>query len=185
MSRIILPKVRMSFPSIFQKEEYSGKQGTKYAATFLLNKDDHAEQIENLETAIQEALIEKYGSQAKIPKILLKEEKRCLKDGDNAGYDGYDGHMSIKASNNARPSAMDLNKKQVTEDDNLFYSGCYVDASVDIWIMDNAHGKRVCANLYAVRFREDGEPFTGGGVPSDVEDDFEDLEPEALDETDI
>ena len=87
-----LKNVRLSFPSLFHKAKFEGAE-TKYEATFLLDKEEHADIIKQLQGGIA----------AKIKDDLkgakLGPDKICLKDGDNIDYDGYEGKMSIKASN--------------------------------------------------------------------------------------
>ena len=175
-TRFTLNNVRASFLNIWQKAIFEGKE-TKYEGTLLINKEEQADQIETVEKAIMAALLAEFGEESKIPKILKGNgDKVCLRDGDESEYDGYEGHMSFKASNKMQPAVLDLNKQPVTEDQNLIYSGCYVDAVVDIWIQNNQYGKRVNANLYALRYRGEGAPFGGGRIPKDVESDFEDLD---------
>ena len=49
--KIKLPNVRLSFPSVFHKASFNGNE-TKYEATFLLSKKDHAALIEEIKTAV-------------------------------------------------------------------------------------------------------------------------------------
>ena len=65
-------------------------------------------------------------------------------------------------------------KTPLTEDDNVIYGGCYVNAIIELWAQDNNYGKRINANLLGVQFHKDGEPFGGGGV-SVKADDFDDV----------
>jgi hypothetical protein len=65
-------------------------------------------------------------------------------------------------------------KSPVVESDEVIYAGCYVNASVDIWIQDNNFGKRVNGNLHGVQFVRAGEPFGAGDV--DALEDFEALD---------
>lgn len=164
MSKIKLHNVRISFPSLFRKAVFSGEE-TKYEATFLLDKEAQADKIEEIETAIAGML------KNNLKGAKLKEDKLCLKDGDDIEYSGYAGNMSLKASNNKRPKILDRDKSQLTEDDERIYAGCYVNAVVELWAQDNQWGKRINANLLGVQFFKDGEPFADGAVASD--DDFE------------
>ena len=165
MAKIKLQNVRLSFPSLFKRAQFDGKE-TKFEATFLLNKDEQADQIEALEAAIEEAIKE---ANIKVPK-----DKRALRDGDDAEYDGYEGCMSLKCSSNKRPTVIDRDKTPLAEYDDVIYAGCYVNAIVDFWVQNNGYGKRVNANVYGVQFVKDGEAFGSG--PVDVTDDFDDLE---------
>lgn len=165
MAKMQLKNVRLSFPSIFKRSVFQGEEG-KYEATFLIPKSD-----EKTKKMIDDA-IEKAMKEAKVSKISA--EKRCLRDGDDSEYDGYEDHWSFKAANDKRPTVINRNKEPLTIDDEVIYAGCYVNAIVDIWIQNNSYGKRVNANLYGVQFVEDGEAFGMGNV--DVTDDFDDLE---------
>lgn len=163
-----LKNVRLSFPSLFNKAKFNGTE-TKYEATLLLDKVAHADVIEE----IRKGIAEKIKSDLKGAK--LGADKICLRDGDDAGYDGYEGCFSIKASNNRRPTVIDRKKDQVQEDDNLFYAGCYVNAQIELWSQNNEFGKRINANLLIVQFARDGEPFGAGGTTGDI-DAFDSLE---------
>jgi len=164
MAKIKLNNVRLSFPSLFRKAVFSGEE-TKFEATFLLDKQEHAAKIAEIEAAIDRML------QENLKGVKLKEDKICLKDGDDIDYDGYAGKMSIKASNNKRPKVLDRDKTQLTEDDNRIYAGCYVNAVIELWAQNNQWGKRINANLLGVQFFKDGEPFSDGAVAAD--DDFD------------
>ena len=162
MSKIKLNNVRLSFPNIFQKAVFEGKEG-KYEATFLLNKETQAELIKGIEVQIKAGIAENLKG-SKVP-----SEKLCLKDGDDYEYDGYEGHKSFKAANSKRPMLLDNDKSPLTEDDNKLYAGCYVNAIVELWYQNNAYGKRVNANLLGVQFYKHGTPF-GDGVSASGDD---------------
>jgi hypothetical protein len=163
MAQIKLKNVRLSFPSLFHKAAFQGNE-TKYEGTFLLNKKTHADSI----TEIQSAIAEKIKTDLKGAK--LGADKICLKDGDELDYDGYAGHFRIKGANGKRPLVIGKDKSPVTEDDNVFYAGCYVNAIIELWAQDNGFGKRINANLLAVQFAGDGEPFSDGGSSVGVDD---------------
>jgi hypothetical protein len=55
----------------------------------------------------------------------------------------------------------------LTEDDNVVYAGCYVNAIITLWVQNNSYGKRVNAQLDGVQFAKDGEPFGAGGIDAD------------------
>lgn len=176
--RFLISNARLSFPSIYKKATYDGKD-TKFEATLLIPKEDEA-QSKAIKAHIKAALIETFGSADKIPKSILRPDKSCFRNGDEVDYDGYAGHMSFKASNAKRPRTMDRDKSVVVEEDGKLYAGCYCDAIVEIWIQNNAYGQRINANLMALRHRRDGEAFGAGSIPEGIEDDFEDLEEEEL-----
>ena len=161
MATIKLKNVRLSFASLFKKATFGGEE-TKYEGTFLIDKETQADQIAEINTAIAAMMKEK--------KAKLSPDRICFKDGDGIDYDGYAGHMSIKAGNTKRPIVIDRDKSPLTEDDGRPYSGCYVNAVLELWFQDNTWGKRVNANLLAVQFAKDGEPFGEGGASVSVDD---------------
>jgi hypothetical protein len=169
MSKLKLNNVRLAFPSLFHKAKFDGKD-TKYEGTLLIDKSD-TKTIEAIEAEMEKV--------RKAAKIKVRPDKFALKDGDVVEYDGYAGCMSLKAANKKRPTLVDKNRSPVTEEDDILYAGCYVNAIVDFWAQDNSFGKRINSNLLAVQFAADGEPFGGGGSVAspdefdDVSDDFD------------
>jgi len=169
---IKLNNVRLSFPSLFQKAQFEGAD-TKYEATFLLDKVKHADVI----TQIEEAIKGRIASDLKGAKVA--RDKLCLRDGDEVEYDGYAGHMTLKASTKKRPLVVNKDKTPLTEQDGVVYSGCYVNGIIDLWAQNNQFGKRINATLLGVQFASDGEAFSSGGSSASV-DDFDDLDNEAF-----
>jgi hypothetical protein len=92
MSKIKLNNVRLSFPSLFQKATFEGKE-TKFEGTLLLDKKQHAESIAEIQAAIKVAIKEKLGG------AKVGADKLCIKDGDDSDYEGYAGNYSLKAAN--------------------------------------------------------------------------------------
>ena len=164
MSKIKLNSVRLSFPSLFQRSVFNGEEG-KFEATFLIEKG--SENAKKIQAAVSELLAE---NKAKLP-----EDKLCLKDGDNISYDGYDGMLALKGSSNKRVTVINRDKSPIVEDDGILYAGCYVNAVIDVWFMDNKFGKRVLCNLLGVQFVKDGESFGAGGVSDDDFDELDDF----------
>lgn len=162
MSKIFLKNVRISFADLFKKGSFNGEE-TKYGATFLLNKEEHADSIAEIKAQIAD-LVKTSLKGAKVP-----ADKLCLRDGDEVEYDGYAGCFSIKCSTKKRPIVIDRDRSPLTEDDGKPYGGCYVNASIDLWVQNNAYGKRVNSTLLAVQFAKDGEPFADGST-GDVND---------------
>ena len=167
--KIKLKNVRLSFPSLFRKAQFQGEE-TKYEATFMLDKGEHADEIAEIKAQVKDA-IKEHLKGAKVP-----ADKICLKDGDESGRDEYEGHYTIKCSNNKRPKVIDRDKSPLAEDDGRPYSGCYVNAVLDLWAQNNSYGKRINANLLGVQFFKDGEPFESGSVADD--DDFDEVDVE-------
>ena len=122
---------------------------------------------------------EKWGTKAdQVFKQMKAGDKLCLHDGDTkAQYEGFEGMMFVSSRTKTRPLTLGggPNKKDpVVESDGVLYSGCYVNAVIELWAQDNQFGKRINAQLGGVQFYRDGDAFSGGGSAAD-EDDFEDL----------
>ncbi len=156
---IMLNNVRISFPDLFQRAVVNGEQGS-YGATFLLDAKEHAGEIKQI-NGETETLIKTNLKGSKVP-----SDKRCLKDGDDMTRPEYEGHMVVSANSKDKPHVFKpgTQQKAETEDESGIYSGCYVDAKISLWAQNNNYGKRINAQLVAVRFAGEGEAFSSGHV---------------------
>jgi hypothetical protein len=102
----------------------------------------------------------------------------CLHDGsEKPDTDGYGpGVMYVSASERKRFPIVDKDLTPLAEEDGKPYAGCYVNASIRLWVQDNQYGKRINAAIVAVQFAKDGDSF--GAAPVNVEDEFAALEDE-------
>jgi len=168
-----LENVRLSFPHLFTAHAMEEGQEAKFSATFLMDAEKHASIIAKVEKLIDRLALDYWKK-----KINFKS---CLRDGnDKPDIEGYgDGVMFISASRKTRPAVVDRQVNPVTEEDGVVYAGCYVNATIRLWVQDNKFGKRVNAELRAVQFVKDGESF--GAAPVNAEDEFDALE-EKLDD---
>jgi len=171
MAKVQLKDVRLTFPQLFDAKQVNGQGDPKFSAAFLIPKNHP--QMAELKAAISTAATEKWATKAgDVLKQLQAGDKLCLHDGDaKSDYDGYSGHFFINASNKIRPLVIGPDRAPLTASDGKPYSGCYVNAIVEIWPQDNQFGKRVNASLLGVQFIRDGERLAGGGVAA--ADDFE------------
>lgn len=171
--KIRLNNVRIAFPELWTPKAVNGEGEPAFSATFLLPADDP--QLEVIEQTIEEVAADKWGAKgAAVLKQLTAAGKTCLRDGESKAHlSGYSGCMFISARATERPLVIDADKTPLLPADGRPYSGCYVNASIDIWAMDNQYGKRISASLKGVQFYRDGDAFTGGGAAS--VDDFEDV----------
>lgn len=164
--KIFLKKVQLSYPAVFEAKSYEGSE-PKFSASYLLDRKHPA--IAEIEKAIEIVAKEKWGAKAEaVLKTIRAAGKTCLRDGDEKESDGYADRMFINASSKKRPSVVDRDGvTPLVESDGRPYGGCFVNAYVEIWAMDNQFGKRVCASLGGVQFHSDGQPFgSGGGADS-------------------
>lgn len=174
-TKMQLKNVRLSFPAIWKKAVFEGNE-TKFEATFLLHKEDQADQIAALEKLVEDFAVETFGA-GKVPKSL---KRTCLIDGDEKDYDGYANHMAFKGGSTKRVTIIDRDKTPLTEEDGKPYAGCYVNAIISLWYSDHPKGgKQILGNLSGIQFLKDGDAFGADGAASvdefDAFDDEDDL----------
>jgi len=169
--KVHIKDVRCSFANIFEAKQVQGKGDAKFSCAFILPKTHPS--IPEIATAMRAAAKEKWGADAdKNYDALKASDKLCLHDGDSKpDNDAYSGNLFINASNKTRPLVIGPQREPLVAADGKQYSGCYVNAIVEIWPQDNQFGKRINASLLGVQFLRDGERLAGGGVAA--ADDFE------------
>ena len=173
--KVRLKMVRLSYPHLFKAKGFGRDQTgeKKFSATAIIDPDTKAGKanMDLLDDAIAAAKEAKWGN--KPPK--LKSDKICFRDGDDDA-DETKGMMICVASNSKRPITLDENGDDVTEADDVLYGGCYVDMIVRIWAQDNEFGQRINASLEGVKYRDEGEAFSGHSKTSagDFDDDGDD-----------
>lgn len=181
---VVLQSVRLSFPKLF-KPEASIEGGTpKFGAAFLMDPETETGKanIKALKAAIGAAAKKTWAEKADKVMKALDSDRSGLRDGDTATngegdvYSGYENMMFVSASNLKRPQVLNRDKTPLTEEDNVVYGGCYVDAVVSVWATADKKlgGNGVFCTLEVVRFRKDGEPF--GAAPVDADDYLDDLD---------
>jgi hypothetical protein len=170
--RIKLNDVRLSYPSIFRKtvNPKAGPNGKlRYEATFILDKDEHAKEIETIKSHINELVTENKISLNKIDRKLI-----CLRDGDDSEREEYKNKYTLIArSENRFPIVGKDGKTPVEEDEGVFYGGCYVSAYVSLYLYDKL-STGISANLLAIQFKKNGTPL--GVAPFNIEGAFEPVE---------
>jgi len=166
MSRIKMQNVRICFPSLFSTASFGGEDTGKYAATFILDKKEHAEIVNEIKAAMNKLAKEKF--KGKLPPA----DKLCIKDGDDTERPEFEVAFTVKASTKKRPLVLDRDKRPLTEDDGTIYAGCYVNAIITLWAQDNSYGKRINAQLDGIQFCNNGEPLGAGGIDVDEFDAF-------------
>lgn len=169
--KVHLKDVRISFANIFEPKQVNGQGDPKFSASFIFGKDSANKAT--LVGAIEAAAAEKWAGKAgDVLKALKAGDKLCLHDGDaKPDNGGHAGNLFVNASNKTRPLVIGPQREPLVAADGKPYSGCYVNAIVEVWAQDNQFGKRVNASLLGVQFVRDGERLAGGGVAA--ADDFE------------
>src|SRR3954462_3298554 len=165
-ARIKLNDVRLSYPSLFRKTVHpqAGPDAKlRYEATFILDKDQHKEEIELIKSSIA-TLIEDNKKSANKLKI-------CFRDGDDSDKEEYKNKYTIVArSENKFPIVGKDGKTPIEENDSIFYAGCYVSSYISLYLYDKI-STGISANLLALQFRKDGPSFTN--TMQDIEGAFE------------
>lgn len=172
--RILLRDVRLAFPSLWQATAPKGGGEAAFSASFLMPKTH--KQLAELAAAFKTLAKEKWGAKAdSVYKALEAADKLCLHDGDGkAEYEGFEGNKYVSSRSKTRPSVFDGQRQELTQADGKPYSGCFVNASIELWAQDNSFGKRINAQLRGVQFLRDGDAFAGGGQPADA-DEFDEI----------
>lgn len=193
IGKVIVLGARLSFESLYEMNKQKQDDGTErltWKCNLLIPKEGVDKFIgvfkgvrmpilKALKAASAEAKGKKWGDEKNWPK--LKPEKVFLRDGDLENWDGYAGMWYISA--NAQPQdrpAVITNRKDGNGEwieaqpggKNAPYSGCFVNSTILAWGQDNEHGKRVNAQIKAVQFFKDGDPF--GAAPTNPNEDFTD-----------
>lgn len=170
MSKINLGSVRLSFPSLFETSKFQGGDTGKYEATFILDKNEHKDAVAKIKARIAELIKDD------LKGAKLGADKICLKDGDEQDREEVQGCYTIKVSTKKRPLVINRDRSPITQEDNIIYAGCYVNAIISLWAQNNGWGKRINATLEGVQFVRDGEAFGDAGVRADAFDAFGDHE---------
>ena len=184
-AKVRLKMVRGSYLHLFKPKGFGKKNEgePKFSGTGIIDPETKSGKanLDLLEDAIEFVGSEQWGKDwPKIKKKLTKDGRICLREGDEDA-DETDGMMTITASNSKRPLALDENGDEVTEADDVIYSGCYGDMIVRLWAQDNDYGQRINAAFEGFKFRKDGDPFGGGSktTADDFDDDDEDEKPKS------
>lgn len=182
--KIKLQDVRLAFAEIFTAKKFQGTGEAAYSACLIIDPKktrafDEAGKPVKLTDAIEAVAKDKWGGKAAaVLAEMRKKDNVCFRtepktNASGEVYDGFDGMYHISTRGKTRPLVIDRDKRQLTAEDGVVYSGCYVNASLELWAQDNSYGKRINATLRGVQFLRDGDAFVGGSPAS--EDEFEDL----------
>jgi hypothetical protein len=171
--RIMLRNVRLLYgAALFTPQRGPNGEGEpKHSGTFGFPKDHPV--VAEIKAGFQKVATEKWGAKAAEVYTMLKAgDKLCLHDGDGkADKEGFKGNLYVSASNKLRPLVIDGQKQPLDANSGKPYSGCYVNAEIELWAQDNKFGKRINASLRGVQFVRDGQRLAGGGVSN--ADDYE------------
>lgn len=166
-----LRNVRLSFPALFEPRAFDGdgdgdkKKDASYQATFLMAKPGKDPKDDNAKLVLEAvALVVKAGLKGKHP----GKEKVCIRSGEEKGERGIDGYHAdmcyVSSNSRKKVPVVDRDLTPLSDGDGKPYAGCFVNATIRLWAQDNKYGRRVNAQLRAIQFWGDGEPFGEGAV---------------------
>lgn len=178
--KLHLNNVRVSFANgLYKATAMEAGQQEKFGADFILQPDSVVLRVNadgtKTKTTLKDAelAVATEAWKANGAKVLasLEASKKAIRDGskrvNKAGdvYEGYEGNTYVTAKSATRPLLVDANRQPVTEEDGAIYSGCYVNAIVELYANTQPTKKGVFAGLKGVQFVKDGDAF-GGGAPA-------------------
>lgn len=196
---------------IAEKGKHKGKLRSKWGARFIFPPKGTKESNE-LERLCKAAMGEakRAGLKDEADTVRIKGDNLALRDGDDMDFNGHHGALFVSAAKTVYSSGGNKPKRpfrvigarkvrdpetgQMRFPDMKLgesgapYSGCYVNAKVQFWYqgpMEGSPGHKINASIEAIQFCGDGEPFGGGGVRTNVEDEFEDMGGEDMDLDDL
>jgi hypothetical protein len=170
--KLKLTNVRLSFPKLFEAEQYEGKGPFRYGASFWVPENDP--QRQKIDQALQAVAMEAWGQKAKanLSEVLPDKKACCWIDGARKDAEGHWVLSTYRKQEKGRPLVIDQSKNPLVAADGKPYAGCYVNATVDIYATGKPNmGLR--AELIGVQFVKDGDAFGGGSMPS--ADDFDEV----------
>jgi hypothetical protein len=172
-TKVKLTNVRLSFPKLFEAEQYEGKGPYRYGAAFWVPKTDTA-LIAQINEAIQTEAKAAWGAkaQAMLAEVLPDKKACCWIDGTRKDAEDYWVLGSYRGQEKGRPLVIDQKKQPLVAADGKPYAGCYVHATVEIYTTGKPNVGIRCG-LLGVQFAKDGDAF-GGGSPANP-DDFAEL----------
>lgn len=172
-NRIRVDNVRLSFNDLFVAKSVNGGEARFSAHLLLAPSHPQLEAMRRI--ALEQAEAKWPGKGKVIVSATEGTDKFFLRDGKTKPeYGGYEGMLFVSANTKKRPLVIDRDRTPLTQADGRPYSGCYVNASIEIYAFKHqTGGNQINAELIAVQFLRDGDAF-GGGAPASA-DEFEDL----------
>ena len=168
---VMLEDVRIAFAhGLFTASQVQGQGKPAFSASFLFPKTHAAYNI--LQKAMLEVAEAKWpGKGRETLQALIAGNRIAMRDGaSKPEIAGYPGNWFVSARSYVQPTVIDGKRNVLTAASGKPYSGCYVNARLNIWAQQHSqYGKRINAQLTGVQFVRDGEPLAGGGAAG-VED---------------
>ncbi len=177
-TKVKIKGARLSYAHVFKKHSINNGE-PKYSCQIIIDKDHP--QMAEIEAAIANAARSKFEKLVNGNKVSAKL-KTPLRDGDDEDNTKvYENKYFFNSSNTQPPMTVGRKREQITEDDNIIYSGCYANVVINFFAFDSNGNKGVAASLGGVQFVRDGEPLGGNSVTvDDFDDEDEDFDDEAF-----
>ena len=173
---LMVKEARCSFPRLYGTEVRDDDTFGPGIA-LVLERGKHDAVLAEIKAEIKAAIAE----EPKLKKSPPSGDKLCLRRPDRDELQYKDGNLMIKANNPRPPIVLHPDGVTImTEATNLIYSGCYVNAKIEIWGQANKYGKRINAKLITVQYvPKAAESFDGSYVSPEVAvEGFESLDDE-------
>jgi hypothetical protein len=176
---ILIKDVRWSYPHVLIPKEGTSDNGQPTAPSFsikgLMPKVSHGAARKMIQAEIQKLLAEN-------KLTMIAADRQFLRNGDLAGKEEEKGMFTVSCRERAekppRVRGPDRAVWTASTHAQRVYGGCWGNILFRPWFQSNKYGKRVNANLIAVQFLRDGEPFGEGRISDEVVDDTFDDESE-------
>lgn len=168
--KIVTPKFRMSFPSLFSPADPmksdagdTSARKPKYEVTMIFDprsfSPEDKKRWTDLLAILDEASVERF--KKKCAQLPANYHKGVRDGAEKEHLDGFGaGKLFAKASSYRKPGVVDQNLAPIL-DKEAVYAGCYARASVTAYSYEN-RSKGVALGLSNVVFIADGERLDGG-----------------------
>lgn len=167
---IALNEVTLSFPQVFEPRAVVSGSDPKFSATFILDKERNADDIQRLKEAIKEVIANEHkGNKIPATRIALKDadkdEKYTSKDDYDLLYKGKYVIGCYRRIDDGQPYICDRSNQQII-DPSQIYGGNIVNARIDVYPYFNP-SKGVTAGLEGIQLLDPGVRIGGTRTPRD------------------
>lgn len=168
---LLLENVRASY--FYGHQPYIGDDPTKpnYGTHLLFTETHPAYAL--VKAAQRKAAVAFWGEEADaVMAQLANKDRLALHNGSlsKPGNDAYKGMFYVSAnSGKKRFTIVDADRTPLVESSGRPYSGCYVNAIIQIWCQQNKFGRGVNAQICGVQFLKHGDAFGGGRIAAPEE----------------
>lgn len=184
MKRVI-KNVRLAFPDLWEATEFTPADGRpRFNATFLIEPGSDADKAIRADILARAKEAWDTDAAKKLKQLENNPNKYCYTNGDLKDYDGYKGMMVLSSHRREKDGAPDIRGNwagpdgkpvKLTQGSGKPYAGCYVNATVEIFVQAKGEYTGVRCTLVGVQYWKDGDSF-GGVAARSSDDDFEVLE---------